>query len=528
MAEKFEKRLLNPFFRYMRRLFLLLAVNFIFCVVAAGSAMVLFFPGLISLHTIAYRMVHDEDDHPIKDFFVEIKNQWSFCWRLEILGMSVILIIAAIYYFDYIYKENVAYDLVVWFSFIFISVVLFIVLVIYEELMIYNNYIKNDTFWMMIRKSGLIALKKWKFSILNVIILAAFVIVLYLFPYIIPFISFSLYIYLIEVINRKTFEQIALEELERECLDENLFLPACIARKEHIMPKILVVGSLNMDYTIYCSSFPKNGETISGISRFIQPGGKGANQAAAAAKSLKVDVDFIAGRGDDNDGETIEKILKEVNINTHIVVKDNVPTGNATIVVDNSAENKIIIIGGANMALKPQDINIDLIADTDIVILQNEIPNEVNEFVIKKAKEYDKTVLYNPAPCREINNNILQFVDYLIVNRVELKHYSKQEDLDAGIEKMRELGVKNLLVTLGSEGSILINEKERISVKAEKAKAVDTVAAGDTYVGYFAAAIANNYKLKEAMEIASKASAITVSRKGSIVSIPTGKEVKFK
>ena len=100
MAEKFEKRLLNPFFRYMRRLFLLLAVNFIFCVVAAGSAMVLFFPGLISLHTIAYRMVHDEDDHPIKDFFVEIKNQWSFGWRLELLGISVILVIAAIYYFD--------------------------------------------------------------------------------------------------------------------------------------------------------------------------------------------------------------------------------------------------------------------------------------------------------------------------------------------------------------------------------------------------------------------------------------------
>ena len=134
-------------------------------------------------------------------------------------------------------------------------------------------------------------------------------------------------------------------------------------------------------------------------------------------------------------------------------------------------------------------------------------------------------MVYNPAPYRPIKDEILSKVDYFIVNEVELAQYSEEDDLEKGIEKIMKLGAKNLVVTLGKEGSLLVNKQGRIKVNAHKVNAVDTVAAGDTYVGYFVAGIMSGKDLKEAMEFASKASAITVTRKGSIVSIPFGKEV---
>ncbi len=487
--------------------------------------MVLFFPGLIALHRVVYSMVHNEDDHPYRDFFLSYKEQWSFSWRTEILGMVFLALIVIIYYFDWIYKEQVSYDIFVWISFIFTSVVLLVAIAVFIALMVFNNYIKNDTFIMMVRKSALVALKKVHLSLICVAILVAFIIVGYLVPYIIPFVSFSFYILIVELIYRRAFEKIAQEEAEREVMDENLFLPVMVEKEKKNMKNALVVGSMNMDYSIYCDHFPLAGETMYGINRLVQPGGKGANQTAAIAKSKLVNVSFLSSRGDDNDGKEIEKILKELNVKTLFKVNENVSTGNATIIIDGKGENKIIIIAGANGMLKPEDITDDLIKSHDIVVLQNEIPSETNECVINKCQKFDKVVVYNPAPYREIKEELLSKVDYFIVNEVELKQYSKEDSLESGINKVLSLGVKNLVVTLGKEGSLLINSNERIKVNATKVEAVDTVAAGDTYVGYFVAALMNESNHQQAMEIASRASALTVTKKGSIISIPFGEEV---
>ena len=285
------------------------------------------------------------------------------------------------------------------------------------------------------------------------------------------------------------------------------------------MKNVLVIGSMNMDYTIYCDSFPKEGETIFGYSRLVQPGGKGANQAAALGKSKLVNVRFVGARGNDSDGERIEKILNECGVNTFLT-KTNAETGNATIVVSKNGENKIIIIGGANQQLSFEMIDKNLIEWADYVVLQNEIPDATNKKVLELCYALGKKTIYNPAPYRKFDYDYFKYVDFFIPNRTELIEYAKTEDIDEGINKLLSLGVKNLIVTLGTAGSLFANKTEMFHVDAFKVKAVDTVAAGDTYVGYFVAGLANGYSIKDSMLLASKASSITVTRSGSIVSIP--------
>ena len=226
MAMSYHKTLSNPFFRFCRRFFVLLCLNFIFVFMTITSAFVLFASGIISLHTVCYQMVNDEDDHPFKTFFVEIKNQWSFAWRLEILIMSILLVSGAIYFGDYIYATKVAYDLFVWFSAIFVAVVLLVLLTLYFNFISYNNYINDDTFWMMLRKSAVITKKHIWHSLLMLLIFVSLVVVSYLVPYIIPFLPFSLSAILCETLNKKMYTKIALEEKERMTKEENLFLPS--------------------------------------------------------------------------------------------------------------------------------------------------------------------------------------------------------------------------------------------------------------------------------------------------------------
>ena len=160
--------------------------------------------------------------------------------------------------------------------------------------------------------------------------------------------------------------------------------------------------------------------------------------------------------------------------------------------------------------------------------LKNEIKQEVNEFVINEAYKRHKIIIYNPAPYREIEEKTLLKVDYFIPNEVELSLYSNSNNVMDGVDSLLSKGIKNVIVTLGKDGSMLKNKDELIKVPARLVKAVDTVAAGDTFVGYFVAGIASSLNHKEALELATKASSITVSRKGSIVSIPTLKEIYEK
>ena len=221
----FEQKLNNPFFKYSKRFFDLVALNIIFCLVSVLSLFVLFVPGLVSLHTITNDMIHDRDKNPYKSFFLEIKNQWMFNWRIALLAMGLLILFGGIIAGDIIYKDKVTYDLIVWFSMVFSAAVLIVLVTLFVNLMIFNSYFKNDTFWMMIRKTALISRKKIFKSFLNILILLSFAVVMWLVPYIIPFLSFSFYIYIVEAINRKMFTELLIEEQKQEVIDENLFLP---------------------------------------------------------------------------------------------------------------------------------------------------------------------------------------------------------------------------------------------------------------------------------------------------------------
>lgn len=291
------------------------------------------------------------------------------------------------------------------------------------------------------------------------------------------------------------------------------------------MKKVLVVGSANMDYTVYVNDFPKNGETIFGKNRSIQPGGKGENQAVALGKSNKVLTYFVGAVGNDNDGKCIESVLKENNVIPYLKIDKEAETGNATIIVDKTSENKIIVVPGANEKLEPKDIDLALLKECDYLVIQNEISGKTNEFLIKKAKEYGKIVVYNPAPFKEFNDDLFKHIDYFIPNEGELENYTHIKDTIKAAQSLVKKGCLNVIVTLGSRGSMLINKDRILEVPAYKVEAVDTVAAGDTFVGYFVAGIASGLKISEAMDRASYASSKTVSRKGSVNSIPLGKEV---
>lgn len=281
-----------------------------------------------------------------------------------------------------------------------------------------------------------------------------------------------------------------------------------------------------MDTTIYCDDFPLNGETIYGNSIYVQAGGKGLNQAVALSKTKQVNVSFLGSIANDNNGTEIRRILSNYNIDSKLKIS-SYPTGNATIIVNKNGENKIIIIGGANSDLKICDISLDLIKNADYILLQNEIPQDVNDYIVEIAYKLNKIIVYNPAPYRDISNNTLSKITYFIPNEGELLNYSKKDNVDDGLNALLENGIKNIIVTLGSNGSRFKNLTSDFIVEAFKTKVEDTVAAGDTFVGYFISFLANDYSVKQAMTYASKASSITVSRRGSLVSIPVIEEINI-
>ena len=300
------------------------------------------------------------------------------------------------------------------------------------------------------------------------------------------------------------------------------------------MKKVLVIGSLNMDLVTMSSRHPKLGETIIGKEYFEIPGGKGGNQAVAIAK-LGGDVTMFGCVGEDPHGDRLISGLEENKIDIQHIKKGKKSTGIATIVVDDNADNTIIVVPGANFELTKKDIdkNIELIKNTDIVLLQLEIPLDVVEYILEKSKEYGKTTILNPAPAENLSDNIIKNVDYLVPNETELELLSKmktsteKEILEAG-KKMMELGVKNLIVTMGKNGSMFISEKENFKVGIHKVKAVDPTAAGDSFIGGVIRILADGKEIKEAMEFGAKIGAITVTREGAQSSLPTWEEVEFR
>ena len=291
--------------------------------------------------------------------------------------------------------------------------------------------------------------------------------------------------------------------------------------------RILVIGSIAIDNTIYTQRLPSAGTTTIADSYFTNIGGKGANQACAAL-FLGADVSFIGAVGNDHNGEMVLEFLKEKGLDARIK-RSKKPTGVAFIILDESnAENRILIVQGANTDITIEDINnnLDLFREGDILLTQFENSMDTVEHIIKTAKERGMTVVVNPAPIKKFNEDYYQYIDYLIPNEHELESLSKCSDPLKGCRKLLAKGAKNVIVTLGEKGSMLVHENGYISIEPHKVNAVDTTAAGDSYLGAFVTKLAQGTPVDEAMEFASLASSYTVTKKGAIVSLPHLEDLK--
>lgn len=293
------------------------------------------------------------------------------------------------------------------------------------------------------------------------------------------------------------------------------------------MKKVLVIGSIAIDNTIYTQQLPSAGTTTIADSYFSNIGGKGANQACGAL-FLGADVSFIGAVGKDNNGDAVINFLKEVALNARIKRSDK-PTGVAFIILDESnAENRILIVQGANTDLTKEDIdsNLDLFSEGDILLTQFENSMETVEYVIKKAKEKGMTVIINPAPIKKFNEKYYSFVDILVPNEHELESLAGTADVQQGAYILLEKGAKNIIVTLGEKGSFFKSKDEQFKVAPHKVEAVDTTAAGDSYLGALVSKLSQGSSIKEAMEFASLCSSMTVTKKGAIISLPHLEDLK--
>ena len=299
------------------------------------------------------------------------------------------------------------------------------------------------------------------------------------------------------------------------------------------MKKIVVIGSLNMDVVIETPYMPKCGETIAGKNVNLVPGGKGANQAYAAGK-LGGNVTMIGAVGKDAAGNELLQNLKGVGVDVSGVCQmTEGTTGQAFIAVDDNGDNSIIIIAGTNgmITKKLIDDNSHIIKESDIVIMQLEIPIDIVEYVKEIAIREEKTVIIDPAPAvRDIPDNFWNGIDYIKPNETELAILTgvqpeTQEEHIMAARMMINKGVRNVIVTLGGEGCLLVTKHTEEFFKSYRVKAVDTTAAGDSFTAAFALALSQGKTCREAIKLGQKVSSIVVTRKGAQTSIPTMKEV---
>lgn len=299
------------------------------------------------------------------------------------------------------------------------------------------------------------------------------------------------------------------------------------------MKKALVIGSLNMDMTVKVEELPKLGETIFGNDFYESCGGKGANQAVAVSK-LGMKTEMIGMVGKDSQGEKLIQNLNKYGIISDNVIKSDELTGRAIITVDKKGDNNIIVIPGSNFKITKEHIQAkqDVIASSDVVILQNEIPSETVEFSLLKAKELGKITIFNPAPARKLSREVFKNTDYLILNETEMEEifeikFNDEEYTEKISIKKKEYGIKNIILTLGDKGSILFSEDNNIKkYDVYKVKAVDTTAAGDSFIGAFTMKICEIGNPDEAIKYATAVSAIVVTRQGAQDSIPTREEIE--
>jgi len=297
---------------------------------------------------------------------------------------------------------------------------------------------------------------------------------------------------------------------------------------------ILVIGSSNTDMVIKADHLPQAGETILGGTFFMNAGGKGANQAVAAAR-LNGSVIFIAKTGDDIFGRQSIQLFEEEGINTKYIVTDPVnPSGVALITVDRNAENCIVVASGANATLSPQDLNEarDEISKAAIILMQLEIPLETVTWAADVASLNNVKVILNPAPACELPDSLMKNISVITPNETEAEMLSgiKITDPESAINAgkiIKDKGVEIVIITLGAKGALIISDTIIEMIPAPFVKAVDTTAGGDVFNGALAVSLSENMPVIEAVRFACHAAAISVTRLGAQASAPFRNEVEL-
>ena len=303
-------------------------------------------------------------------------------------------------------------------------------------------------------------------------------------------------------------------------------------------PKILVVGSFVMDNIVSTEVFPNSGQSIIGTGFRKAPGGKGANQAVQAAR-LGADVTMFGKVGDDNDGDVLLDTCKASGVDVSPVIRDGAThTGCAAVLLEEktgeSTKNRIIIVPGANMLIKPEELSAikARIAEFDMVMLQLEIPMEINCLIAECAHEAGVPVMLNPAPSAPLPAELLKHLTYISPNEHEAAdltgitiahdgHDANMDDVRNAARRLMDMGVKNVLITLGSAGAVLFADgKEYSSPCAEGITAVDPTAAGDSFIGAFCYGSCSGWDRESVLVFANHTAALTVSAMGAMPSLP--------
>ncbi|QQO09376.1 ribokinase [Breznakiella homolactica] len=300
------------------------------------------------------------------------------------------------------------------------------------------------------------------------------------------------------------------------------------------MKRIAVIGSSNVDIVLQLDRFPAVGETVAGKKLDKFPGGKGANQAYACGR-LGGNISFLSLVGSDEHGDLILENMKTAGVDYSRVETTGLqPTGSAYIYVNNEGKNTIVVLAGANGLCDVAYVqrHHEIIRDSDIVVLQMEVPEETVYHTVGSAFEAGKIIIFNPAPApAEIPDEILSKIDYFTPNETELEKLSGKKtdslpDIEEAARFFLNKGVKNVIVTLGSKGAMLVSPTVTKLYPPPDVHVVDTTAAGDTFNAAVAVRLAENSSVEDAIIFANFASSLSVSRNGAQSSIPDRTEVE--
>lgn len=296
---------------------------------------------------------------------------------------------------------------------------------------------------------------------------------------------------------------------------------------------VLVVGSANMDMVVTMNRFPNPGETLMGSQFGMYPGGKGANQAVACAK-LGVKTIFIGKMGNDLFKDRLVANMEANGVIMNELLTDPTePTGIAMIYVNSNGQNEIVVASGSNMKLTPEDIQTkaDLFIEAGIVLSQLELPLSSVQEAARITRKYQGVFILDPAPAVKLPSELMRNVDYLTPNELELAVLTGQKihDLNSAVQAGRALitsGVRNVIVTLGSQGALWINNSGENHYPGQAVKVVDSTAAGDAFNGAFAYSLAIGKSVPHAISFANRVAAFSITRLGAQPSMPTLNELE--